>query len=174
MTMTGITIIATCGAAFAGVPLMGQHLIRAGRGDSPGGATFDRVSLRHKSLVSRSAPGGRVETDVARGGSGRIGTTGKPRATLQVADGACVKGMMRPVTPEPDQPITKARGGGSGAADLRHTMASPARRLQGDRHHTIGRDMTGLAPKEPTEMLPFAIMQKAGACAPDTKDCAPA
>ena len=174
MTMTGITIIATSGPAIAGVPLAGQHLIRAGWGDSPGGATFDRVSLRHKSLVSRSAPGGRVETDVARGGRGRIGTTGKPLAKLQMADEACVEGSLRPVTPQPDQPITKTRGGGSGAADLRHTMASPARRPQGDSHNTIGRNMPGLAPKEPTEMFPSVIMQKAGACAPDTKDCAPA
>ena len=171
--MTAITIIATSGPAIADVPLAGPHLIRAGWGDSPGGATFDRVSLRHKRLVSRSAPGGRVKTDVARGGRGRIGTTGKPRAKLQVADGACVEGSLRPVTPEPDQPISEMRGGGSGAADLPYA-ASPARRPQGGRHHTIGRDMQGLAPKEPTEMLPSVIMQKAGAFVPDTKDCAPA
>ncbi|MEV8467001.1 aldehyde dehydrogenase family protein [Fluviibacterium sp. DFM31] len=158
--MTDLNIIAATDTPLPALPFTGRHLIGGDWVDSDDGATFERHSPAHGTLVSRSAQGGQAETDAAiaaaraafdAGVWSRI--SGKDRATmlLRVADliEANVDEIAVWETLESGKPISQSRGEVGGAADLWRYAASLARTLKGDSHNTLGEDMLGVILKEP-------------------------
>lgn len=157
--MLDLTLIAASGPVTHEVH-EGRHLIGGEWCDSAGGATFDRHSPSHGSLVSRSAQGGIAETEAAiaaaraafdRGDWSR--TTGKARAAVLLRVAALIERDAERIalfeTLETGKPITQARGEVTGAADLWRYAAALARTLHGDSHNTLGSDMLGVVLKEP-------------------------
>jgi NAD-dependent aldehyde dehydrogenases len=158
--MNDMTITATVAASLPKAPFEGRHLIDGVWRGSENGETFDRHSPSHGILVSRSARGGKAETEAAiqaarkafdSGVWSRI--SGKERSTLllKVADliEANVERMALLETLESGKPIGQSRGEVSGAADLWRYAASLARTLHGDSHNSLGEDMLAVVLKEP-------------------------
>lgn len=137
-----------------------RHLIDGAWRDSMDGATSERLSPSHGTVVSRAAKGGKAEAEAAIAAArtafddGRWSQlAGKARATvlLKVADliEANVDRMALIETLESGKPITQARGEVAGAADLWRYAASLARTLHGDSHNSLGPDMLAVVLKEP-------------------------
>lgn len=158
--MNDMTITATVAASLPEAPFEGRHLIDGVWCGSENGETFDRHSPSHGILVSRSARGGKAETEAAIAAARRAfdsgvwsRISGKERSTLllKVADliEANVERMALLETLESGKPISQSRGEVSGAADLWRYAASLARTLHGDSHNSLGEDMLAMVLKEP-------------------------
>lgn len=158
--MNDMTITATVAASLPEAPFEGRHLIDGVWCGSENGETFDRHSPSHGILVSRSARGGKAETEAAIAAARRAfdsgvwsRISGKERSTLllKVADliEANVERMALLETLESGKPISQSRGEVSGAADLWRYDASLARTLHGDSHNSLGEDMLAMVLKEP-------------------------
>jgi betaine-aldehyde dehydrogenase len=137
-----------------------RHLIDGQWRDSADGATLDRLSPAHGTVVSRAALGGKAEAEAAIAAASAAfddgrwrRLSGKARAAvlLRAADliEANVERMALIETLESGKPITQARGEVSGAADLWRYAASLARSLHGDSHNTLGEDILAVVLKEP-------------------------
>ncbi len=137
-----------------------RHLIDGKWQDSADGATTERRSPSHGTVVSRAAKGGTAEAEAAITAAraafddGRWSQlSGKARAAvlLKVAEliEANTDRMALIETLESGKPITQARGEVSGAADLWRYAASLARTLHGDSHNSLGADMLAVVLKEP-------------------------
>jgi acyl-CoA reductase-like NAD-dependent aldehyde dehydrogenase len=146
--------------ADAAAPYQGRHFINGTWCDSVDGKTFDRVSPSHGMVVSRSALGGQIETEMAikaartafeKGTWSRLSGKARAAVLLRVADliEQNAEPMAQIETYESGKPITQARGEVSGAADLWRYAASLARGVKGDSHNTLGSDMLGVILKEP-------------------------
>jgi acyl-CoA reductase-like NAD-dependent aldehyde dehydrogenase len=157
--MTELTVIPATGTALPATPLRLRHFIDGRHVDSADGATSDRISPSHGTVVSTAARGGVAETDAAIAAARRAFDDGrwsclpgKSRATvlLRVAD--LIEGTAERLalieTLESGKPITQARGEISGAADLWRYAAAAARLLHGDSHNTLGPDMLAVVLKE--------------------------
>lgn len=158
--MNDMTITATVAASLPEAPFEGRHLIDGVWCGSENGETFDRHSPSHGILVSRSARGGKAETEAAIAAARRAfdsgvwsRISGKERSTLllKVADliEANVERMALLETLESGKPISQSRGEVSGAADLWRYAASLARTLHGDSHNSLGEYMLAMVLKEP-------------------------
>lgn len=160
-------------------PFLARHLIDGKWRESADGATFERYSPAHLTLVSRSAKGGAAETGAAIEAArrafdnGRWPTlAGRERAAilLRVADLIDRErqriALMEVL--ESGKPISQAQGEIEGAADLWRYAASLARTLHGDSHNSLGPDMLGLVLKEPIGVVsiitpwnfPFLILSQ--------------
>jgi len=137
-----------------------RHLIDGQWCDSVDGATSERRSPSHGTVVSRAAKGGAPEAGAAIAAAraafddGRWSQlSGKARAMvlLRIAEliEANVDRMALIETLESGKPITQARGEIAGAADLWRYAASLARTLHGDSHNSLGADMLAVILKEP-------------------------
>ncbi|MCH2069564.1 MAG: aldehyde dehydrogenase family protein [Shimia sp.] len=137
-----------------------RHLVDGVWIDSADGATFERQSPAHGTLVSRIAKGGAAETEAAIAAARKAfdaglwsDLSGKDRATilLKVADMIDENRgrIARLEVLESGKPISQAEGEIEGAADLWRYAASLARTLHGDSHNTLGKDMLGVVLKEP-------------------------
>lgn len=158
--MNDMTITATVAAPLPKAPFEGRHLIDGTWRGSENGETFDRHSPSHGVLVSRSARGGKTETEAAiqaarkafdSGIWSRISGKERSALLLRVADliEANVERMALLETLESGKPISQSRGEVSGAADLWRYAASLARTLHGDSHNSLGEDMLAVVLKEP-------------------------
>lgn len=141
-------------------PLRCRHLIGGIWQDSADGATFERHSPAHGTLVSVSARGGDAEVGAAvaaaraafDAGTWSRGPAAERAALLmRVADliDRDRSRIARIETLESGKPISQALGEIEGAADLWRYAAALARTLHGDSHNTLGPDMLGIVLKEP-------------------------
>ena len=137
-----------------------RHLVDGAWIDSADGATFERQSPAHGTLVSRIAKGDAAETEAAIAAARKAfdaglwsDLSGKDRATilLKVADMIDENRgrIARLEVLESGKPISQAEDEIEGAADLWRYAASLARTLHGDSHNTLGKDMLGVVLKEP-------------------------
>ncbi len=144
----------------ARAPFRGRHLIDGAWRDSADGATFERRSPAHGTLVAVAAKGGLPEAEAAIAAAraafddGRWSElSGKARAALllRVADliDRDRERIALTETLEAGKPIAQARAEIEGAADLWRYAAALARTLHGDSHNSLGPDMLGLVLKEP-------------------------
>lgn len=159
MTVQDYTLIAATALPETEV-LEVKHLIGGLWIDSADGATFERHSPAHGTLVSRVAKGGTAEAEVAVTAArdafdsgGWSDLSGKDRATflLRVADliDANRARIARQEVLESGKPISQAEAEIEGAADIWRYAAALARTLHGDSHNSLGKDMLGVVLKEP-------------------------
>lgn len=159
MTVQDYTLIAAAALPKTEV-LEVKHLIGGLWIDSADGATFERHSPAHGTLVSRIAKGGVAEAEVAVTAArdafdsgGWSDLSGKDRATflLRVADliDANRTRIARQEVLESGKPISQAEAEIEGAADIWRYAAALARTLHGDSHNSLGKDMLGVVLKEP-------------------------
>ncbi|MEY8800594.1 aldehyde dehydrogenase family protein [Leisingera sp. XS_AS12] len=137
-----------------------QHLINGEWRGSEGGATFERHSPAHGTLVSRIARGSAAEAEAAIraareafDGGEWAGLSGKERAAflLNVAD-LIIENRSRIArleVLESGKPISQAEAEIEGAADIWRYAAALARTLHGDSHNSLGKDMLAVVLKEP-------------------------
>ncbi|MFC6658812.1 aldehyde dehydrogenase family protein [Roseibium salinum] len=143
---------------------MARHLIDGDWRQSADGASFERVSPSHGSVVTLAARGGLRDVDAAlfaarqafdKGRWSR--TSGKERATylLKIADLIDRErdriALME--TLESGKPISQAKAEIEGAADLWRYAASLARTMHGESHNSLGEDILGLVLKEPAGVV---------------------
>jgi len=136
------------------------HLINGEWCGSEGGATFERHSPAHGTLVSRIARGSAVEAEAAIRAAREAfdagewsGLSGKERAAflLNVAD-LIIENRSRIArleVLESGKPISQAEAEIEGAADIWRYAAALARTLHGDSHNSLGKDMLAVVLKEP-------------------------
>lgn len=159
MTVQDYTLIAATALPETEV-LEVKHLIGGLWIDSADGATFERHSPAHGTLVSRVAKGGTAEAEVAVTAARDAfdsgvwsDLSGKDRATflLRVADliDANRARIARQEVLESGKPISQAEAEIEGAADIWRYAAALARTLHGDSHNSLGKDMLGVVLKEP-------------------------
>lgn len=180
MTTHDLTLIAACRSeALKKAPFRARHLIDGVWRDSADGATFERRSPAHGTLVTVAAKGGAAEAEAAIAAARRVfddgrwpALSGKERAglLLRVADLIDRERERIAVAEvlESGKPISQARAEIEGAADLWRYAASLARTLHGDSHNSLGADMLGLALKEPVGVVsivtpwnfPFLILSQ--------------
>lgn len=160
-------------------PFRARHLIGGRWRDSADGATFQRRSPAHGTLVAVAARGGLPETEAAIAAAraafdngGWSDLSGKARATLllRVADliDRDRERIALTETLEAGKPIAQARAEIEGAADLWRYAAALARTLHGDSHNSLGPDMLGVVLKEPIGVVsiicpwnfPFLILSQ--------------
>lgn len=137
-----------------------RHLIGGAWHDSVDGASLDRISPSHGTLVSRSALGGEAEATAAiraaraafdDGRWSRLPGRDRARVLLRIADliEANVDGMALVETLETGKPIAQSQGEVAGAADLWRYAAALARTATGDSHDTLGPDILAMVLKQP-------------------------
>lgn len=159
MTVQDYTLIAATALPETEV-LEVKHLIGGLWIDSADGATFERHSPAHGTLVSKVAKGGTAEAEVAVTAARDAfdsgvwsDLSGKDRATflLRVADliDANRARIARQEVLESGKPISQAEAEIGGAADIWRYAAALARTLHGDSHNSLGKDMLGVVLKEP-------------------------
>ena len=157
--MTKMTVIAASGATLPEA-FTGRHLIAGQWRDSADGAVFERLSPSHGVVVSRSARGGKAETEAAIASARAAFDTsawremsGKDRAAIlnRVADliDRDRERIALLEVLESGKPIAQARGEIEGAADLWRYAAALARMVHGESHNNLGPDMLGVVVKEP-------------------------
>jgi acyl-CoA reductase-like NAD-dependent aldehyde dehydrogenase len=179
MTTHDLTLIAGGASAPPAEPFVARHLIGGAWRDSADGATFERRSPAHGTLVTRAARGGTAEVEAAVAAALR----GFRRGRLGAGAGARTRGSAAPAadlidcdrerialaeTLESGKPIAQARAEIEGAADLWRYAAALARTLHGDSHNSLGADMLGLVLKEPVGVaaivtpwnFPFLILSQ--------------
>ena len=161
VTIQDFTLIAAADpSVLPAEPFAARHLIDGVWRDSADGATFERHSPAHGTLVTRAAKGGAADTEAAIAAARRAfddgrwsRRSGKDRAALllQVADliDRDRERIARTETLEAGKPISQARGEIEGAADLWRYAAALARTLHGDSHNSLGSDMLAVVLKEP-------------------------
>lgn len=137
-----------------------RHLIDGRWVDSADGATFERHSPAHHTLVSRIAKGGIDETEAAIAaarrafdGRGWSDLSARDRATLLLKTADLIDAnrnrIARLEVLESGKPISQAEAEIEGAADIWRYAAGLARTLHGDSHNALGGDMLGVVLKEP-------------------------
>ncbi|MEO1680355.1 MAG: aldehyde dehydrogenase family protein [Pseudomonadota bacterium] len=157
--MTDLTVI-SAKATPADAPFAARHLIGGQWVDSADGATFERRSPAHGTLVTTAAKGGLTDTDAAIAAARAAFdkgdwafASGKERATilLKVADliDRDRAKLARIETLESGKPISQAEAEVEGAADLWRYAAALARTMHGESHNSLGQDMLGVVLKEP-------------------------
>jgi betaine-aldehyde dehydrogenase len=161
VTVQDFTLIAAADpSVLPAEPFAARHLIDGIWRDSADGATFERYSPAHATLVTRAAKGGAADTEAAITAARRAfddgrwsGRSGKERAALllRVADliDRDRERIARIETLEAGKPISQARGEIEGAADLWRYAAALARTLHGDSHNSLGSDILAVVLKEP-------------------------
>jgi Aldehyde dehydrogenase family len=161
MSTHDLTLIAgTNVAALPEKPFLARHLIDGAWCDSADGATFERRSPAHGTLVSVAARGGTAETDAAIATARRAFAdgpwphlSGKDRSALLLRVADLIERDRHRIalteTLETGKPISQARAEIEGAADLWRYAAALARTLHGDSHNSLGPDMLGVVLKEP-------------------------
>jgi acyl-CoA reductase-like NAD-dependent aldehyde dehydrogenase len=161
MTLQEFTLIAAGDpSALPAEPFEARHLIDGAWRASADGASFERRSPAHGTLVTRAAKGGQADTEAAIAAARRAfddgrwsRLSGKARAglLLRVADliDRDRERIARTETLESGKPIAQARAEIEGAADLWRYAAALARTLHGDSHNSLGADMLGVVLKEP-------------------------
>ncbi|WP_224816236.1 aldehyde dehydrogenase family protein [Hasllibacter sp. MH4015] len=157
--MNDLTIIPASGATIPAA-FKARHLIDGAWVDSANGATSDRHSPAHGTLVSSAAKGAKPEVEAAIAAARRAFDTGdwafssgasRAAILLKVAD-LIERDLDRIAlleTLESGKPITQAKAEIAGAADLWRYAASLARMIHGDSHNSLGPDMLGVVLKEP-------------------------
>jgi acyl-CoA reductase-like NAD-dependent aldehyde dehydrogenase len=161
MSTPDLTLIAaTSVMALPEKPFRARHLIDGVWRDSADGATFERRSPAHGTLVSTAARGGTAESDAAiaaarrsfdDGRWSRLSGRDRSSVLLRVAD-LIDRDRDRIAlieTLEAGKPISQARAEVEGAADLWRYAAALARTLHGESHNSLGADMLGVVLKEP-------------------------
>ncbi|MEP3602107.1 MAG: aldehyde dehydrogenase family protein [Stappiaceae bacterium] len=162
--MNNLNVVSNSKTQLPSEPFIARHLIDGNWQTSSGGATFDRVSPSHGSLVTKASNGGLNEVDAAISAARRAfdlgcwsGLSGKDRAAylLRIADLIDREqdriALME--TLESGKPISQARAEIEGAADLWRFAASLARTVHGDSHNSLGNDMLGLVLKQPVGVV---------------------
>ena len=161
MTVQDFNLIAAADpSGLPAEPFAARHLIDGAWHDSADGATFERRSPAHGTLVTLAAKGGSADADAAVAAARRAfdngcwsRQSGKDRATLllRVADliDRDRERIARIETLEAGKPISQSMGEIEGAADLWRYAAALARTLHGDSHNSLGSDMLAVVLKEP-------------------------
>lgn len=183
--MSELNVVAISEAQVPNEPFVARHLIDGAWRESAHGATFERVSPSHGTVVTRAAKGNVSDVDAAISAArlafdkGRWArTSGKDRATLLLKVADLIDRDRERIalleTLESGKPISQARAEIEGAADIWRYAASLARTIHGDSHNSLGDDFLGLVLKEPigvvsiitpwnfpflivTQKLPFAL-----------------
>jgi len=162
--MTELNIVPMSGMHIPADPFVARHLIDGDWHTSADGATFERVSPSHGSVVTRASKGGPQDVDAAISAARRAfdeghwsRSSGKDRAAylLKIADliDRDRKRIALMETLESGKPISQAEAEIEGAADLWRYAASLARTVHGDSHNSLGHDMLGLVLKEPVGVV---------------------
>lgn len=183
--MSELNVVAISEAQVPNEPFVARHLIDGAWRESADGATFERVSPSHGTVVTRAAKGNFSDVDAAISAArlafdkGRWArTSGKDRATLLLKVADLIDRDRERIalleTLESGKPISQARAEIEGASDIWRYAASLARTIHGDSHNSLGDDFLGLVLKEPigvvsiitpwnfpflivTQKLPFAL-----------------
>ncbi len=162
--MSDLNVVSISKAQLPAEPFVARHLIDGGWRQSADGATFERVSPSHGTVVTRAARGGIRDVDAAvaaarqafdRGRWSR--TSGKDRATLLLKIADLIDRERDRIafmeTLESGKPIAQAKAEIEGAADIWRFAASLARTMHGESHNSLGPDMLGLVLKEPVGVV---------------------
>jgi acyl-CoA reductase-like NAD-dependent aldehyde dehydrogenase len=161
MTSHDLTLIAATDAGrLPAEPFRARHLIDGAWTDSADGASFERRSPAHGTLVTRAARGGEAETTAAIAAARRAfdeggwpRSSGGERAALLLRAADLIdrerERIAQVETLESGKPISQARSEIEGAADLWRYAAALARTQAGESHNGLGPDMLGLVLKEP-------------------------
>ncbi|WP_419914511.1 aldehyde dehydrogenase family protein [Hoeflea sp.] len=158
--MTNFNVIAATDATGLAEPFDARHLIDGRWQASADGATFERASPAHGSLVTRASRGGPQDVEMAISAARTAfdngtwsQTSGKDRATLLLKVADLIDRERDRIalmeTMESGKPISQAKAEIEGAADLWRYAASLARTMHGESHNTLGNDMLGMVLKEP-------------------------
>ena len=158
--MTKFNVIAATDAIEPAAPFDARHFIDGHWQESADGATFERASPAHGSLVTRASRGGPEEVETAISAARKAfdngawpQTSGKERATLLLKVADLIDRERDRIalmeTMESGKPISQARSEIEGAADLWRYAAALARTMHGESHNTLGSDMLGMVLKEP-------------------------
>jgi len=158
--MNDLNVVSICEAEIPNEPFIARHLIDGSWRESADGATFERLSPSHASLVTRASKGGVQDVDAAISAArlafdkGRWSwTSGKDRATLLLKVAELIDRDRERIalmeTLESGKPISQARAEIEGAADIWRFAASLARTLHGESYNSLGNDFLGLVLKEP-------------------------
>ena len=183
--MSDLNVVSISNARIPAEPFVARHLIDGDWRASVDGATFERVSPSHGSVVTVASRGGLEDVDAAISAARQAfddglwsATTGKDRATLLLKVADLIDRERERIafheTIESGKPSSQAMAEIEGAADIWRYAASLARTLHGESHNSLGNDFLGLVLKEPvgvvsiitpwnfpflivTQKLPFAL-----------------
>ena len=183
--MSDLNVVPISEAKLPAEPFTARHLIGGTWCQSADGATFERVSPSHGTVVTIASKGGAADVDAAVSAARKAfdtgawpRTSGKDRATLLLKIADLIDRERERIalleTLESGKPISQARAEIEGAADIWRFAASLARTMHGESHNSLGPDMLGLVLKEPigvvsiitpwnfpflivTQKLPFAL-----------------
>jgi betaine-aldehyde dehydrogenase len=158
--MSDLNVVSISKAQIPTDPFEARHLIDGSWETSADGATFERVSPSHSTVVTRACKGGPQDVDAAIGAARKAfdkddwsRTSGKERATLLLKVADLIDRERDRIafleTLESGKPISQAKAEIEGAADLWRYAASLARTMHGESHNSLGGDMLGLVLKEP-------------------------
>lgn len=158
--MTDLNVVSISEAKLPAEPFTARHLICGEWRQSTDGATFERVSPSHGTVVTVAARGGAADVDAAVSAARQAfdagawpRTSGKDRATLLLKVADLIDRERERIalleTLESGKPISQARAEIEGAADIWRFAASLARTMHGESHNSLGPDMLGLVLKEP-------------------------
>jgi len=158
--MSELNVVSISEAQIPADPFVARHLIDGSWRGSADGATFDRVSPSHGSVVTVASRGGAQDVDAAISAArlafdkGRWSKmTGKDRATLLLKVADLIDRERARIafheTLESGKPISQAKAEIEGAADIWRYAASLARTLHGESYNSLGNDFLGMVLKEP-------------------------
>ncbi|WP_136661390.1 aldehyde dehydrogenase family protein [Nitratireductor sp. XY-223] len=158
--MTDFNVVAAGDRAIPAQPFVARHLIDGEWRTSADGATFERVSPSHGSVVTLASKGGSEDVERAVSAARSTfdkgtwsSTSGKERATLLLRVADLIDRERDRIalmeTLESGKPISQAKSEIEGAADLWRYAASLARTMHGESHNSLGSDMLGLVLREP-------------------------
>lgn len=183
--MSELNVVSISEAQIPSEAFVARHLIDGSWQASADGATFERISPSHGSVVTLASKGSARDVDAAISAArlafdkGRWSrTSGKERATLLLKVADLIDRERDRIalmeTLESGKPISQAKAEIEGAADIWRYAASLARTLHGESYNSLGNDFLGLVLKEPigvvsiitpwnfpflivTQKLPFAL-----------------
>ena len=162
--MSDLNVVSISEAKLPAEPFAARHLIDGDWRQSADGATFDRLSPSHGSVVTQAAKGGVRDVDAAVSAArlafdkGRWSrTSGKERATLLLKIADLIDRERERIayweTLESGKPISQAMAEIEGASDIWRFAASLARTMHGESYNSLGSDMLGLVLKEPVGVV---------------------
>ncbi|QFT29887.1 Betaine aldehyde dehydrogenase [Labrenzia sp. THAF82] len=183
--MSELNVVSISETQIPSEAFVARHLIDGSWQASADGATFERISPSHGSVVTLASKGSARDVDAAISAArlafdkGRWSrTSGKERATLLLKVADLIDRERDRIalmeTLESGKPISQAKAEIEGAADIWRYAASLARTLHGESYNSLGNDFLGLVLKEPigvvsiitpwnfpflivTQKLPFAL-----------------